>query len=258
MADGVYQFRWRAHNALFVVTDDGVVVVDPINPAAAAQLAAEIRRVAPGAPLRAVVYSHHHADHASGAGVLRQAMDAPDAPIIAHDLAAEAIAAEPRDDQPPPTVTFSDRMMLWFGGRPVELRYLGPSHSDNLIVAYLHDVGVAFAVDFVSRDRVGYRDLGSVHFPEQFTAIDALLDLPFETVVFGHGPPGDRAAVERQLTYYRDLRAAVAAAVAEGLSEDEAAERVRLPAYADWSGYDNWFALNVRGMYRTLTDRAGR
>src|SRR5688572_33215679 len=46
IADGVYQFRWQGHNAFFVVTDAGVVAVDPISLEAAATYAAEIKRVA--------------------------------------------------------------------------------------------------------------------------------------------------------------------------------------------------------------------
>ena len=38
-----------------------------------------------------------------------------------------------------------------------------------------------------------------------------LLDIPFETMVFGHGPPGDRASIQRQIVYYDDLTAAVLA-----------------------------------------------
>ena len=43
IADGVYQFRWIAHNAMFVTTEAGVVVFDTISVDAARQLAAEIR-----------------------------------------------------------------------------------------------------------------------------------------------------------------------------------------------------------------------
>ncbi len=30
IAEGVYQFRWQAHNGFFVVTPAGVLAVDPI------------------------------------------------------------------------------------------------------------------------------------------------------------------------------------------------------------------------------------
>ena len=258
IADGVHQFRWLFHNAMFVTTDDGVVVFDTIGVDAARQLAAEIQRTAPGSPLAAIVYSHSDADHATGAAALAEAMGQTGVPIIAHELAVAPIEARASADQPAPTITFADKLRFRMGGRWIELHYLGPSHTDNIAVAYIPDVAVAFAVDFVSNDRPGYQDLATWHFPEFFDAVSGLLGIPFETIVFGHGPPGDRTAIQRQIAYYDDLTAAVRDAVANGLTEDEAAERVRLDAYAGWGNYDQWFPLNVRGLYRWLAGEGGR
>ena len=251
IADGVYQFRWQGHNAFFVVTDAGVVAVDPISGEAAATYAAEIKRVAPGKPLRAIVYSHHHADHASGAAVLRRAFGG-NAPIIAHANARARLVAQPDTALPPPDSTFTDRLTLSDGSRPIELRFLGRTHSDNMIVTYLPRQKIVFAVDFVSNDRVGYRDLPDSFFPDHFDTLRRLQALDFQRIVFGHGPAGDKAAVDRQVRYYDDLRAAVAAAIARGASEDEAARTVQLPQYQQWGSYAEWFPLNVRGVYRGL------
>ncbi|MEE8116408.1 MAG: hypothetical protein V3T28_04790, partial [Gemmatimonadales bacterium] len=60
-------------------------------------------------------------------------------------------------------MTFEERLTLHFGDRSVELYYLGKSHSDDMLVALLPDDRIAFAVDFASHDRIGYRDLGSFH-----------------------------------------------------------------------------------------------
>ena len=252
IADGVFQFRWQGHNAFFVVTDAGVVAVDPISPEAAAAYAAEIKRVAPGKPLRAVVYSHHHSDHATGAPVLRRAFGGS-VPIIAHANARARILAEPDSALPPPDSTFTDRLVLDDPNRPVELRFLGRTHSDNMIVAYLPRQKIVFAVDFVNNDRVGYRDLPDWFFPDHFDTLRRLQALDYQRIVFGHGPPGDKAAVDRQVRYYDDLRAAVSAAIARGASEDEAARTVQLPQYQQWGSYAEWFPLNVRGVYRGLS-----
>jgi len=252
IADGVYQFRWQGHNAFFVVTDAGVVAVDPISLEAAATYAAEIKRVAPGKPLRAIVYSHHHADHASGAAVLRRAFGG-NPPIIAHANARARILAEPDTALPPPDSTFTDRLTLDDANRPIELRFLGRTHSDNMIVAYLPKQKIVFAVDFVSNDRVGYRDLPDYFYPDHFDTLRRLQALDFQRIVFGHGPPGDKAAVDRQVRYYDDLRTAVSAAIARAASEDEAARTVQLPQYQQWGMYAEWFPLNVRGVYRGLS-----
>jgi cyclase len=256
IAEGAYQFRYRSHNAFFVVTDAGLIAVDPISATAAGHYAAEMKRVAPNRPLLAIVYSHDHADHATGATVLRRAFDS-DAPVIAHEKAHAKVAAVGDPDLPPPDLTFSQELTLYFGGRALELHYLGPSHSDNMLVAYLPDVKLAFAVDFVSNDRMGYRDLPDYHFPEFFAALDRLLEIPFETIGFGHGTAGDRGSVIRQVGYYRDLRNAVREAVERGWTEDEAAERIRLPAYEDWGQYEAWFPMNVRAVYRWLASEQG-
>ena len=252
VARGVYQFRWQAHNGLFVSTPAGVVAFDPIGVEAAGQFAREIQRTLPGAQLTAVVYSHSDADHATGAAALIAGMGQEDVPIIAHENAVAPIVERGSADLPPPTVTFARRMTISPGGRRIELHWLGPSHTDNMIVPFLPDVGLAFAVDFVSNDRVGFQELPGWDFDGFFAALSGLLELPFDTMVFGHGPPGDRDTVLRQIGYYDALTAAVRRAHAEGVTEDQAAERVRLPAYAGWEQYQAWFPLNVRAVYRWL------
>ena len=250
IADGVFRFRWRGHNGFLVVTPQGVIAIDPISVEAAEQFATEIRNVAPGKGMLAIGYSHDHADHATGAVALNSKFGGS-ALIIAHENAVPKIEAAGSADLPVPTLTFSDHMVM-SPGRTVEFHYLGKNHSDNSIVVYVPDVKVAFVVDFASNDRVGYRELPDYHFPDFFRSLSRLLELDFETVVFGHGPPGDRASVQRQIRYYDDLRAAVSQAVNDGLTEDQAAEQVKLPEYASWGQYDAWLPLNVRAIYRWM------
>ena len=250
VADGVFWFNAGTHNAFFVDTDDGVVAFDPISMEAAAGLGASIRGAAPGKPLAAIVYSHSDADHATGAPALLAEFG--DVPIIAQENALPILMERSDPDLPPPDLTFSDEMTLRFGGRAIELHYLGRSHSDNMLVAFLPEEGVAFAVDFVSNDRVGFQGLPGWHFDDFYVALDRLMEIPFETMVFGHGAVGDRATIERQLAYYADLRDAVQAALDEGLSEEEATAQVRLDDYADWGQYEDWFPLNVGAIYRWL------
>ena len=252
IAEGVYQFRWQAHNGFFVVTPTGVLAVDPISMEAAAQYAEEIKKVAPSAPLRAIVYSHEDADHATGAPALMNAMGVS-VPIIAQRNAVPNLARAASPDLPVPTVTYQEFMSLTLGDRVIELHYLGANHSDNSTVVYVPDVKVAFAVDFVSNDRVGFQELPGWRFPDVFASVPRLLDLDFEVFVFGHGPAGDRDTIHRQIRYYDALRAGVRRAVESGWSEDRAAAEVRLPEYGDWGQYDAWFPLNVRSVYRWMS-----
>lgn len=256
VADGVYQFRYGGHYNLFVVTQDGVIAFDPLSVEAAEIYAREIQRVAPGAKLLAIVYSHSHDDHATGAMVLQSAFG--EVPIIAHANAVEPIRAAADPALPLPTITFTDRMTLHHGGRTLDLYYLGKSHTDNMLVALLREDRIAFAVDFVTNGTTPYRDLYAHEFPDFFDTLQRVQELSYETMLFGHDLPGDRQSIDGQIVYYDALRDVVRQAIEAGKSEDEAAATVRLPQYESWGRYEEYFPLNVRGMYRWLASQPPR
>lgn len=251
VADGVYQFRYQSHNSLFVVGPRGVIAFDPISPEAAVHYAAEVQRLAPGKKLLALVYSHDHADHISGGPTMLRVLG--DAPIVSHERAFAKIAAAEDPARLPPDITITEKAVLRASGRVVELYHLGRTHSDNMLVAYMPESKLAFAVDFVAHDAVGYRDLTDWHYPELYEAIRRLKQIPFETIVFGHGPAGDRSSIDRQLEYYEDLRTAVKAALDSGASKEQVAEQLDLEQYRAWRGYDDWFSMNVEKMYEWLS-----
>ena len=61
---------WRAGNgnwwSLIYDTPDGLLIVDPISPDFATWLKGELGRRFPGKPVRYIIYSHSHWDHAAG------------------------------------------------------------------------------------------------------------------------------------------------------------------------------------------------
>jgi glyoxylase-like metal-dependent hydrolase (beta-lactamase superfamily II) len=68
ITDNLYAAVNDNHRAVFVVTGEGVILADPINADFATWLKGEIRARF-DVPVRYVLYSHHHWDHASGGGV---------------------------------------------------------------------------------------------------------------------------------------------------------------------------------------------
>lgn len=89
LADGVYGFVWRnplqdpiEGNALFVINDRDVLVVDTgLLPSSARRMAAELRRLTTK-PVRYVVNTHWHDDHHNGNQVYRELW--PGVEFIAH------------------------------------------------------------------------------------------------------------------------------------------------------------------------------
>ena len=68
IADDLYWAQNNNHHSVFLVTDEGIILADPINADFSAWLKAELDDRF-GVPVRYVVYSHHHWDHASGGAV---------------------------------------------------------------------------------------------------------------------------------------------------------------------------------------------
>ena len=95
IADDLYWARNNNHYSAFLVTDEGVILADPINADFAAWLKTEID-IHFGVPVRYVVYSHHHWDHASGGAVFEDT-----AQFVGHENMPGNLVLPP-DDTPLP------------------------------------------------------------------------------------------------------------------------------------------------------------
>jgi len=95
IADDLYLAQNNNHHSVFLVTDDGVILADPINADFAAWMKTEIADRF-GVPVRYVTYSHHHWDHASGGAVFEDT-----AKFVAHENTPGNLVL-PADDTPLP------------------------------------------------------------------------------------------------------------------------------------------------------------
>ncbi|HJU06159.1 MAG TPA: MBL fold metallo-hydrolase, partial [Nitrospiraceae bacterium] len=223
LAENVYLFRHRFHQAIFVTTPQGVIVTDPISPDAASWLKTEIKKLT-DQPVRYVIYSHDHADHISGGSVF-----ADTALFISHQNARREILKEPREQTPAPDLTFTDRMSIDLGGKHVELIYTGKNHSDNSLVVWLPQTKLLFAVDFIPVETVAYRTMRDDYPDEWIESLKKVEQLDFETLVPGHGKIGRKEDVRKFRGYLEDLMAAVKTSLQKGESLEEAKKAVRLP-----------------------------
>ena len=245
IAGDLYRFQNNFHYSVFLVTSDGVIATDPINAEAAQWLKAEITKRF-NQPVKYLILSHDHVDHSSGGEVF-----ADTATVIAHDNAKAAIKGEGRPTAVP-EITFSDRATVELGGRRVELIYVGPSHSDNMIVMLFPDQRVLFAVDFISVKRLPFRNLSDSYFPDMIDAIKRAEALDFDILVPGHGEMGTKQDVVDHRRYVEDLYNAVMAAARAGQSLEEMKKSITLNAYKDWGAYADWRELNIEGVYARI------
>jgi len=234
-------------NAGFVVTPQGVVVIDALgSPALAEALIAEIKRVTPQ-PIRYVIVTHYHADHVYGL----QAFKAVGASVIAQragqdylnsDTAALRLKAS-RDELFPwidehthlvPADRWLDEdTVLELGGERFHIRHVGPAHTPEDLVVLAENAGVMFAGDLVFRGRIPY--VGQADSRQWIASLERLIDLHPRILVPGHGPISTEPRVDLQLTrdYLVHLRKTMAEAAADLGPFDDAY------AKADWSRFEH-------------------
>lgn len=145
LADGLYAFRYGAYRSLFIVTDEGVIVTDPLSPEAAKEYRAAIRAIT-DQPVKYVVYSHAHWDHARGGRIFKD----EGAQFIAQERCVGDMEDAPNPDIVPPDITFADRHTVKLGDAALDLYYFGPSHSTCLIVMIPRPHKMIYTVDIVT------------------------------------------------------------------------------------------------------------
>lgn len=247
LADGVYLFTHQFHRSLFVVGSESVMVTDPQSSEAAARYVEEVRKVT-DLPIRWVVYSHHHEDHASGAEVFGD-----DVTIVAQSHARLHI-----DEGSPvvrPDLFFHDAATVMLGDLRVNLIYPGPSETDSSIIVWVPDREVAFMVDAVAVRTVPWRDLGGADPIAWIDALKGLEDLDFEILATGHGPTGTKEHVAEYIVYFETLVGEVRDRMRAGENLEQIQASLELPQYSDWARYDSHFDLNIEGIYRALERR---
>jgi glyoxylase-like metal-dependent hydrolase (beta-lactamase superfamily II) len=247
--DNVYVFRYGNHQAMFVVTRDGVIATDPIGygrPQAVTTYIDEIKKVS-NKPIKYLIYSHHHYDHISGGQPFKDA----GAKIIAHKRAKERLERLEDPFTPLPDETFETRRTVRLGGTVLELSYLGLNHSDSTIVMRLPKEKLLFAVDFLPVGSVPGRGMIDFYPLEAEDSIKKVLAMDWERLIPGHpGQPdgrlGTKKDVQDQLTFLRDASAAVKSAAREGKCWEPAEKEVKLPKYESWPGYEQNLQFVIR------------
>ena len=100
----VYYARMDDYVSAFMVTSQGIVLVEPIGVEMATWLKGELAKRFPGVPVKYVIYSHSHWDHASGGSVW-----ADTARFIGHENMLKNIAMPPANTPLPANAKAQDK-----------------------------------------------------------------------------------------------------------------------------------------------------
>ena len=210
-------------NTAFIVTREGVVVIDT-GPSRryAEQVRAAIRRVT-GRPIVRVFNTHHHADHVLGNQAYPDLVEAAPATIEAMRregaVPVEAMASAVGDAalgtvlNVPSKLTKPGRFKL--GDHEIEV-ITAKGHTDADLVIFDHTTSVLFTGDLAFHGRAP--SFGHADVDEWIDALSALDAIRFRMLVPGHGAPSRNATPIRETRdYLLWLSGRLEKAAAEGL-----------------------------------------
>jgi glyoxylase-like metal-dependent hydrolase (beta-lactamase superfamily II) len=246
--DNVYIFRNGNHQAMFVVTPEGVIATDPVaygRPTGGQTYVDEIRKVTQ-APIRYLIYSHHHFDHIAGGKAFKDA----GAVVVAHRRAKERLAALADPHTVLPDETVDDKRTITLGGTTLELTYHGPNHSDSTLVMRLPKEKIVFVVDTIPVGQVPGRGMIDFYPAESEAFVKEVLDMDWERLIPGHPGPGGRLGTKQDaanlLTLLQDASAEMKKLAQDGKCWDAAEKEFTLQKYAGWPGYQSGLPFIAR------------
>jgi cyclase len=173
-------------NSTALITDEGVVLVDDKFAVDHDTIVSELKKVT-SKPIRYVINTHHHADHAGGNAMMQQMA----AQVVVSQPARDNLATAARDSQwSVPNIAFEGHLSIRLGGKRVELYHFGRGHTNGDVVVYFPAARTLVAGDLLVTDPttpqlIDYAAGGSAK--EWTTTLDSALQLDFDTAVPGHG-----------------------------------------------------------------------
>jgi cyclase len=234
VTDNVYvETEFQGCNTSFVVTNDGVVVIDtPMVPAEARKWAGEAAR---HGKIRYVINSEPHTDHMSGNCYFGGT-------VIAHEGTRQAILKASVEDMKnmlkfmspdspppgdefyyrPPDITLSERLTFYLGEHTFHLINM-PGHTPYQVAVYVPKEKVVFASDNVN---LGMPFFGDSLPDVWLKSLKRYQELDVDKVVPGHGDVAGKNSITEMIAHIQAWIDPVAKAISRGMNLEEIVEKV--------------------------------
>jgi glyoxylase-like metal-dependent hydrolase (beta-lactamase superfamily II) len=228
LVEGVTMLSGPGGNVVVLAGKEGKVVVDGFVQPAWPQLKSTLDAL-DGSPIRTLIDTHWHFDHADN----NANFSAAGARILAHQNTRKRLS-EPHDllgmhfDPVPtaalPTDTFADRRSLTVNGEQILLAYVPPAHTDTDILVHFTNANVLHMGDVFFNGTYPFIDAstrGNIN--GMISGADRALQMvnDLTKIVPGHGPLGDRAALQKYRTMLATIRDRVRAEKTKGATLEQ-------------------------------------
>ena len=200
-------------NAGIIIGKDGIVVIDTLVSAKEAKRFIRDIKAISKKPIKYVVNTHYHLDHTFGnsefaklgALIISHTNDGNNLKIHGETALKNAknYGLSEKDMKGTkiayPALTFNDRMEIDMGDQKIEMFFIGHSHTDGSILAYLPDKKVLFAGDILFTNYHPF--IGDGNIEEWVKALDYIITMDVEKIIPGHGPLSNKKDIEDMKNY---------------------------------------------------------
>lgn len=194
--DNLYMVQGGGGNVAVYITSEGLILVDDMYDRDYAAVMEQVRKLS-DLPIRYVLNTHHHDDHAGANNSM-----APSVELISHRNARTQMLRLKQPGQP--RVTFADELEVHLGGKEVRAYHYGRGHTDGDVIVYFPELKTIHTGDIFltnatpTRPALPYMDYAAGGSALEWThVIDETAKLDFDTIIPGHGPVSDRTGMAK-------------------------------------------------------------
>lgn len=217
--DGLYMIVGSGGNVGVRLTDEGVILVDNKFPQNFDEIQALVASVS-DLPVKYVINTHHHGDHAGGNSSFLQFAD-----VIAHKNARENMIRGNQDGLP--RVVFTDETGVFLGGVEVRAYHFGTGHTNGDAAVYFPDLKTVHGGDLLhgTAPFIDYGNGGSSR--GWVSTMNGILTLDWDTAIPGHGVLMTRRDVLNFRNQMEAVRERMAELIRGGLQPANAVTEIR-------------------------------
>jgi len=264
VAPGIHMLEGQGGNIGLLSGDQGALLIDDQYAPLTGAILKAVSEIT-DQPVQFVLNTHWHGDHTGG----NENLGRRGAVIVAHENVRKRLSSEQfmeafnrtapaAPEVARPVITFTRDLTFHWNGEEVRVFHVGHAHTDGDALIHFKRANVFHLGDTFFNGFYPFIDAGSGGVIDgMIEAADLVLEQADEStkIIPGHGPLGNRAALQDYRDMLVTVRARIDGLLEEGLSRDEIiARKPTEDLDAKWGGGfmkpDVWVGLLVDGIER--------
>lgn len=237
-------FTERGGTIAFLLSKDGIVVIDAQFPDTAQHLIDDLKKRSTN-PFRYLLNTHHHMDHTAGNIAFKGIVEH----VVAHEnslINQKSVAEKSNsmDKQLLPDMTFNEDWKLKIGGETIKADYYGAGHTNGDAVYHFEKANIFHAGDLMFNKRHPFVDrTAGASMTQWIKDLDKITGKADKDsiIIFGHSlNPGEETGTVEDVKKFQDYLGKVLAfteqEIKKGVTKEEFIKNTSIPGVTEWTG----------------------